>query len=158
MSQCARVAVALLPLPGCIALLVTALQVARRVDEFQKRVQFEAVVIGFVSTGVVVFVYGYLQKAHAVGPLNLGLVWLSMVGVAVVGVVAMMLDGAALRWFPGLYGFDEKTLRLGAAWLLYGASLADAAIATPGSMSPVCRMPPFRPEGLADVFFHSFLG
>jgi hypothetical protein len=47
-------------------------------------------------------------------------------GVAVVGAVAMMLDGAALRWFSGVYGFDEKTLRLGAAWLLWGYGVAFA--------------------------------
>ena len=78
LSETMRIAVALLPVPGCVGLLVTILQIVRGLDEFQKRVQFEAVVIGFLSTGVAVFVYGYLQKAHAVGPLNLGLVWLSM--------------------------------------------------------------------------------
>src|SRR5258708_10751520 len=47
-------------------------------------------------------------------------------GVSVVGAVAMMLDGAALKWFPGIYGFDEKTLRLGAAGLLWGYGVAFA--------------------------------
>jgi hypothetical protein len=87
LGQPARLGVALLPLPGCIALLVTAIQVVRRLDEFQKRVQFEAVVIGFLSTGVVVFVYGYLQKAHAVGPINLGVVWLSMIVFYAIGYI-----------------------------------------------------------------------
>jgi hypothetical protein len=51
-----------------------------------------------------------------------------MAGVGVVGAMAMMIDGAALRWFPGLYGSEETVLRLGAAWLLwgYGVSLAVA--------------------------------
>jgi hypothetical protein len=40
-----------------------------------------------------------------------------LAGVALVGAVAMMMDGAALKWFSGVYGFDEKTLRLGAASL-----------------------------------------
>jgi hypothetical protein len=74
----ARIAVALLPLPGNIALLVLILRRIRRLDEFQKRVHFEAVVVAFLSTGVAVFVYGYLQKAHAVGPLNVGFVWAFM--------------------------------------------------------------------------------
>jgi hypothetical protein len=78
LSDPMRLAVALLPLPGNIALLVAVLQIVRRLDEFQKRVQFEAVVIGFLSTGVAVFVYSYLQKAHAAGPLKMGLVWLFM--------------------------------------------------------------------------------
>ena len=49
-------------------------------------------------------------------------------GVAVVGAVAMMIDGAALRWAHEVYGSDETTVRLGAAWLLwgYGVSLAIA--------------------------------
>lgn len=55
-----------------------------------------------------------------------------MPGVAVVGAVALMIDGAALRWLHGLYGSDESTVRLGAAWLLwgYGISLAVALLMT----------------------------
>jgi hypothetical protein len=51
-------------------------------------------------------------------------------GVAVVGAVAMMIDGAALRWQHQLYGSDETAVRLGAAWLLwgYGVSLAAALV------------------------------
>ena len=74
----ARVVVSLLPLPGNIALIALVLRGIRRLDEFQKRVHFEAVTVAFLSTGVAVFVYGYLQKAHAVGPLNMGLVWAFM--------------------------------------------------------------------------------
>jgi hypothetical protein len=85
LSQPVRLAVALMPLPGNIALLVTILQLVRSLDEFQKRVQFEAVMVGFLATGVAVFVYGYLQKAHAVGPLNMGLVWFFMLVFYAVG-------------------------------------------------------------------------
>jgi hypothetical protein len=67
-----------MPLPGNITLIVLALLAIRRLDEFQKRVHFEAVTIAFLSTGVAVFVYGYLQKAQAVGPLNGGFIWLLM--------------------------------------------------------------------------------
>ncbi len=51
-------------------------------------------------------------------------------GVAVVGAVAMMIDGVALRWFPGVYGPDPTVLILGAAWLLwgYGVSLGVAVV------------------------------
>jgi len=73
-----RVVIALLPIPGNIALIVVVLRGIRRLDEFQKRIHFEAVTVAFLSTGVAVFVYGYLQKAHAVGPLNMGLVWAFM--------------------------------------------------------------------------------
>jgi hypothetical protein len=47
-------------------------------------------------------------------------------GVAVVGSVAMMMDGAALKWFSGVYGFDERTLRIAAAGLLWGYGVAFA--------------------------------
>jgi hypothetical protein len=74
----ARIAIALMPLPGDIALIVLALWAVRRLDDFQKRVHFEAVTVAFLSTGVAVFIYGYLQKAHAVGSLHAGLVWAFM--------------------------------------------------------------------------------
>jgi hypothetical protein len=85
LNQPLRIAVALLPLPGNIAILVMILQGIRRLDEFQKRIQFEAVVVGFLATGVAVFVYGYLQKAQVAGPLNMGLVWLFMLLFYVIG-------------------------------------------------------------------------
>jgi hypothetical protein len=75
LGNTARIAVALTPLPADIVAIALALQRIRRLDEFQKRVHFEAVAVAFLSTGVAVFVYGYLQKADAVGPLNMGLVW-----------------------------------------------------------------------------------
>ena len=78
LSHSWRVVVALLPVPGDLALIVLVLIGIRRLDDFQKRVHFEAVTIAFLSTGVAVFVYGYLQKAQAVGALNAGLVWAFM--------------------------------------------------------------------------------
>lgn len=55
-----------------------------------------------------------------------------LAGVALVGAIAMMLDGAALRFFPAAYGDNDHLLRLGAAWLLwgYGVSLGIALIWT----------------------------
>jgi hypothetical protein len=78
LGSTARIAVALMPLPGNIALIVLVLRGIRKLDEFQKRIHFEAVTVAFLSTGVAVFVYGYLQDAQAVGPLNMGLVWAFM--------------------------------------------------------------------------------
>jgi hypothetical protein len=53
-----------------------------------------------------------------------------LAGVSVVGAVAMMIDGAVLRWAPRIYGDDDTIVRLGAAWLLwgYGVCLALALI------------------------------
>lgn len=47
-----------------------------------------------------------------------------LAGTALVGGIAMMLDGFVLRWFHGLYGFDEQTLRVAAAGLLWGYGVA----------------------------------
>jgi Kef-type K+ transport system membrane component KefB len=74
-SPAARIAMALLPVPANVWLLVMIVRSVRKLDEFQKRVHLEAVVIAFLATGLAVFVYGYLQKAQAVGALNMGLVW-----------------------------------------------------------------------------------
>src|SRR5215813_6922558 len=79
LGSTARIAVALAPLPAKIAVITLILQAIRRLDEFQKRVHFEAVTVAFLSTGVAVIVYGYLEKAQAAGPLNMGLVWTFMV-------------------------------------------------------------------------------
>jgi hypothetical protein len=51
-------------------------------------------------------------------------------GVGIVGAIAMMIDGIALRWFPTAYSGDQIILRLGAAWLLwgYGVSLCVAIL------------------------------
>jgi hypothetical protein len=78
-KKAARTLVALLPVPGNVTPIVMILGRIRGLDEFQKRVRFEAVTVAFLSTGVAVFVYGYFQKAHAVGPLNMGLVWAFMI-------------------------------------------------------------------------------
>lgn len=78
LGSAARIAIALMPLPGDIALIFLTLRAIRTLDEFQKRLHFEAVTVAFLSTGVAVFVYGYLQKAHVVGFLNAGVVWAFM--------------------------------------------------------------------------------
>ena len=50
----------------------------RQLDEFLRYVHLEAIAIAFLLTGLAVFVYGYLQKAQAVRPLNVGIVWIFM--------------------------------------------------------------------------------
>lgn len=73
-----RVAVAVLPVPFNIAVVLLLVKSVRRLDEFQRRVHFEAILVAFISTGLAVLLYGYLQKAHIVGPVNVGLVWVPM--------------------------------------------------------------------------------
>jgi hypothetical protein len=74
----ARVGVALSPLPGNLALVVLVVKQIRRLDEFQKRVHFEAVVIAFLMTGVSVFIYGYLETARLVPRMDLMFIWAFM--------------------------------------------------------------------------------
>src|SRR5215467_13091740 len=78
LGRTARSAVALAPIPAKIAVIALILQAIRRLDEFQKRVHFEAVTVAFLSTGVAVIIYGYLERAQAVGPLNIEVVWTFM--------------------------------------------------------------------------------
>ena len=78
LPQGARIAIAFLPVPPDIILMAMILRRIRRLDEFQRRVHLEAVALGFMATGAAVFAYGYLQKAGAVGPLTMPLVWAFM--------------------------------------------------------------------------------
>lgn len=78
LTSAARTAVALAPLPGNLALIAMVLRAIRTLDEFQKRLHFEAVVVAFLATGVIVFIYGFLQKAGVVNPLNTWFIWLFM--------------------------------------------------------------------------------
>ena len=75
LGQTARVAIALLPIPANVWLIAIILRSLRRLDEFLKRIQFEAVAVAFFTTGLAALTYGQLQKAHVVGPLNVGLIW-----------------------------------------------------------------------------------
>ena len=49
LGNTARIAVALAPLPADIAAIILILRRIRRLDEFQKRVHFEAVSVAFLS-------------------------------------------------------------------------------------------------------------
>jgi hypothetical protein len=75
LGQTARVAIALLPIPVNVWLIAIILRTLRRLDEFLKRIQFEAVAVAFLTTGLAALTYGQLQKAQVVGPLNVGLIW-----------------------------------------------------------------------------------
>jgi len=74
----ARIIFALLPIPANLVLVAVIVRRIRQLDEFLRHVHLEAVAIAFLLTGLAVFVYGYLQKAQAVRPLNVGIVWIFM--------------------------------------------------------------------------------
>jgi hypothetical protein len=69
---------ALLPIPANIVLVVVIVRAIRQLDEFLRRVHLEAATIAFLLTGLAVFIYGFLEKAHVVSQLNVGIVWIFM--------------------------------------------------------------------------------
>jgi len=75
LGQTARVAIALIPIPANIWLIAVILRSLRRLDEFLKRIQFEAVAVAFLTTGLAALTYGQLQTVQVVGPLNVGIIW-----------------------------------------------------------------------------------
>ena len=79
LSPSLRMLVALSPIPANLLLVGLIVMALRRLDEFLRHVHFEAIAIGFMLTGLAVFIYGYLQMARTVPPLNFGIVWLFMV-------------------------------------------------------------------------------
>jgi hypothetical protein len=78
LGQGARIAIAMLPVPANLVLIALIVQRIRKLDEFFRRIHLEAVAIAFLLTGLAVFVYGYLEMARAVRPLNVAIVWVCM--------------------------------------------------------------------------------
>jgi hypothetical protein len=74
-----QIIIALLPIPANLVLVAQLVRTIRGLDEFLRQVHLEAVAIAFFLTGLGVFIYGYLQNAHAVPALNVGVVWVFMV-------------------------------------------------------------------------------
>ncbi|QEE28151.1 hypothetical protein FTW19_09180 [Terriglobus albidus] len=77
-SPIQRFWIAMIPLPGEIALIAMVLYIVRFLDEFKRQVGLEAVTFAFLTTGVGVFVYGYVQKAGLVGPFHAAWIWIFM--------------------------------------------------------------------------------
>ncbi|WCT72018.1 hypothetical protein PQ455_10190 [Sphingomonas naphthae] len=59
----ARIALALLPMLGCVAALIAIMRGIGRLDELQRRMQFEALAFGFAVTALGTFAYGFLEDA-----------------------------------------------------------------------------------------------
>ena len=84
-----RIPVALLPVVPAIFLIMAFVRYLRAMDELQRRIQLEALAIGFGGTAVLTFGYGFLQGVGLpllnwtfVFPLMIGL-W--GIGVAIAG-------------------------------------------------------------------------
>lgn len=79
-----EVPVALLPMLPCMATAFVILRHIRRVDEFQRRIQFEAVAFAFVGTALLSLTYGFLE-GQGFPRLSMFSVWPLMGGLWAVG-------------------------------------------------------------------------
>jgi hypothetical protein len=85
--------------------------------------------------------------ALPVGWLSVRLVWRCarldrsqlVAGIALVGAVAMMIDGLALRFFPWVYSGEPEVLRPASAWLLWGYGVSFAIALWLARAAPVNR-------------------
>ncbi|HEY8597461.1 MAG TPA: hypothetical protein VIL85_03460 [Thermomicrobiales bacterium] len=57
-----RFAVALLPMIPAIGVLVAILRQMGRLDELQRRIQFEAIAFAFAGTALLTFSYGFVEN------------------------------------------------------------------------------------------------
>lgn len=58
-----RIALALLPMLGCLAMLVVIVRGIRQLDELQRQIQFEAIAFAFAVTALGTFGWGFLEDA-----------------------------------------------------------------------------------------------
>jgi small-conductance mechanosensitive channel len=80
-----RLAIALLPLPFHVYLVIALLRWTRRLDELAQRVQLEALAIALPATALVALTYGYLQRGGLLAPRPWDDVWLIALASYVVG-------------------------------------------------------------------------
>jgi uncharacterized membrane protein (GlpM family) len=71
----ARVAIALVPIVPLIGMFAAIVAASRRMDELQRRIQFEALAIAVVLSCVLSFMLGQLQRIDLVRTFDLGVAW-----------------------------------------------------------------------------------
>lgn len=54
--------VALMPVPPMVMVAVAVMRDLRRIDEMQRKVQFEALALSFAGTALLTFSYGFLEN------------------------------------------------------------------------------------------------
>ena len=67
-----RIPLALLPVIPAIFAMLAYVRFASRMDELQRRIQFEGIAFGFGGAGLLTFSYGFLE---AVGFPHISLIW-----------------------------------------------------------------------------------
>lgn len=85
-NNAARVAISLAPMIPAVALCMSVIGVMRRADEMQRKLQLEALALGFVGTALVTFSYGFLENV-GFPRLSAFAVWPVMCGLWVAGVL-----------------------------------------------------------------------
>ncbi|NUB27456.1 hypothetical protein [Azospirillum brasilense] len=80
-----KIALALLPILGTVAVAWTVLRGLRRMDELQRRIQFDAIAVSFTGTALATFAWGFAEGAGA-PELRAFHVWPLMAVLWVVGV------------------------------------------------------------------------
>jgi hypothetical protein len=75
LSPALRLLVALVPVPVFTGFIVSEIQVLRRLDELQKRIQLEALAIAFPAGIILAIAVEYLQKAGFLTEWTFGDVW-----------------------------------------------------------------------------------
>ena len=73
----------------------------------------------FVFLATIPLTWGLLRLATAMGRVRGAAV---LPALAVMSLVAMMLDGVAITWVPELYGVAPDAVGMAAAWLLWGVA------------------------------------
>ncbi|QCO06732.1 hypothetical protein [Azospirillum argentinense] len=80
-----KMAIAILPILGTVTVAWTVLRGLRRMDELQRRIQFDAIVLSFTGTALATFAWGFAEGAGA-PELRAFHVWPLMAVLWVVGV------------------------------------------------------------------------
>lgn len=80
-----RAPVALAPMLPAAAVLVTVVRQLGRIDELQRRIQFEALAFAFGGTALATFGYGFLEQGADYPHLNWFFVWPIMASLWIVG-------------------------------------------------------------------------
>mgnify|MGYP001803466340 CR=1 FL=1 len=82
-----RVLVSLSPMLPVVFICGVVVRNIRRLDEMQRKLQFEAIVMAFAATALITFGYGFLEGA-GLPKLSMFVVWPLMATFWVIGVIA----------------------------------------------------------------------
>lgn len=72
-----QIPIALLPMLPCLLVAWVIMRHIRRLDEMQRRMQFEALAFGFAMTALLTFAYGFLEN-KGLPRLSMHVVWPAM--------------------------------------------------------------------------------